>query len=301
MTLDISHQRLKVFPKMPKEKYLALKIFKCDHNYLSKLPILPPTLEELYCGQNIGLRIPPLPSTLKIFDCQFCDLTKLNDLPLGLKELACDQNKLDYISSFPSSLIRISCSYNDLTELPTLPDNLEDLDISVNEISSLQKLPKTLKSLDISRNPITEMPILPWGLEILSYSDTEINDFGIFLTADQIKLVQYNKKATEYGLPSVTSLPSEQDYNRVVYHSSKNDARRVTDLGIALRNSGLPPYLVAQISAYDAARENGYDGPAISAFDVYQMQLHLDPIMVSNNSIFGNPEKVPYYSMSKKR
>lgn len=301
MTLDISHQRLKTVPKMPKAEYLSLKVFKCDHNNISKLPILPPELEELYCGQNLNLRIPPLPSTLKIFDCQFCDLKQLPELPLGLKELSCDQNKLENITRFPSTLIKITCSYNKLTEIPHLPDNLEDLDISVNEITRLQKLPKTLKYLNIRRNPIQEMPILPWGLEIIEYDDTEIPDLGF---ANDIKLSQYNKRASQFDLPIVTDLPDEEDYYRVVYHDVKKDAKRVTDLGILLRNSGLTPYLIAQISAYDAARETGYDGPAISGFDVYQMQLHLDPIITSmrkDDTHFGIGKKVPYYSMSQKR
>jgi hypothetical protein len=126
-----------------------------NNEKMDDLPLLPATLEELYCS--------------------FCDLIELPELPPTLKILGCANNKLRQLPILPHTLKKLRCNNNLLTELPGLLDtSLVYLGCSSNQLTELPELPPTLKILECDNNQLTELPMLPPTLEELSCIGNQI-------------------------------------------------------------------------------------------------------------------------------
>uniref|UniRef100_A0A6C0JU29 Leucine-rich repeat domain-containing protein n=1 Tax=viral metagenome TaxID=1070528 RepID=A0A6C0JU29_9ZZZZ len=160
----------------------------CENNRLKTLPVLPPTLQKLICGDN--------------------ELSDLGDFPDGLIEVDCRRNQIIKLPKLPASLKRLICSDNPLKELPALPLGLKWLDIDYTKIKQIQPLPY---NLGVSCDYDVEF----WGIG-KKKSTKMIND-GLGKHKNYIKLTQYNLKAKEQGLPIAETLPSEEQYNSVVF------------------------------------------------------------------------------------
>ena len=66
-----------------------LKILHVGHNHIKSIPLLPPTLVELYCHENKLIELPQLPDSLLFLVCYGNKITKIQ-LPNNLKHLRCD-------------------------------------------------------------------------------------------------------------------------------------------------------------------------------------------------------------------
>ena len=108
--LDISHQGLTTLEGINLTGVITLN---CSSNYLTSLPAtLPPTLEYLWCSDNL--------------------LTSLPKLPPNLKRLWCCNNRLKVLPPLPLTLKILWCRDNQLTSLPDLPRYLSNLWASGN-------------------------------------------------------------------------------------------------------------------------------------------------------------------------
>lgn len=268
--LVCSHNEIRMLPNLP----ASLKLLDCSFNKLISLPNLSHCifLYEIDCSRNRLTDLPDLTDCTSLIDlnCSYNKLTTINVLiPETLQALLCSNNKLIKIDSLPESLTVLDCSHNDLDQLPQLPESLTVLNCSHNDFHHLPQLPLTLQDLDCRGNPNLILPALPANLDFL-------NDKGIlFIRKTRIK--QYNEKAIQFRLPTVTTEPSMEDYEYVMFFNEGDQSRRVLDLAIIFKNSGLPPYVVADIIDWDRNRDSY--GPAISAFDVNQIVQHIEPIM----------------------
>lgn len=133
-----------------------------NNQKLRVLPLLPNSLEELYCSFCELTELPRLPPTLKIIGCADNKLTQLPMLPHTLKKLRCNNNLLTELPALlPTSLVYLGCSSNQLTELPELPPTLKILECDNNELTELPALPPTLEELSCSGNQIKKITNIP--------------------------------------------------------------------------------------------------------------------------------------------
>jgi hypothetical protein len=84
------------------------------------LPLLPPSLRELFCQGNQLTTLPPLPRALKNLSCQYNQLTRLPPLSPFLRVLHCENNLLTQLPLLPISLKDLYCKNNQLTCFPTM-------------------------------------------------------------------------------------------------------------------------------------------------------------------------------------
>ena len=98
--------------KLPLPPQLMITKLRCNHNQLTTLPELPPSLTRLYCDSN--------------------KLTSLPILPGNLSEIYCRKNQLTALPVLPASLFKLDCRDNQLTILPELPASLTYLDCHKN-------------------------------------------------------------------------------------------------------------------------------------------------------------------------
>jgi len=134
-----------------------------NNEKMDDLPLLPPTLEELYCSFCDLIELPVmLPPTLKILGCANNKLRQLPILPHTLKKLRCNNNLLTELPALlPTSLVYLGCSSNQLTELPELPPTLKILECDNNQLTELPELPPTLEELSCSGNQIKKITNIP--------------------------------------------------------------------------------------------------------------------------------------------
>lgn len=168
---------------------------------------------------------------------------------------------------FPVSLKDLTILNSKLKTLPLLPPNLENLNIRDNKIEILPELPSTLEWINIEGNPIREIPFVPYNTKYF-YSD--LIPYGY-----NKKAFIYNHYAKKMGKPEINTIPTEEQYNSVSPFL-KQQAQRITDLGITFKGSGLPPYVLAEIIDWDLNRD---DLPNLSAFHYQQIVQHIIPIL----------------------
>lgn len=134
-----------------------------NNQKLRVLPVLPNSLEELYCSFCDLIELPVmLPPTLKILGCANNKLTQLPMLPHTLKKLRCSNNLLTELPVLiHTSLVYLGCSGNQLTELPELPSTLKILECDNNQLTELPVLPPTLEELSCSGNQIKKITNIP--------------------------------------------------------------------------------------------------------------------------------------------
>jgi len=93
-------------------------------NNLTKLPDLPPNLQELYCYNNNLTSLPDLPATLNILSCANNQLTNLPVLSPNLQKLFCHNNNILFLPRLPPNLTSLFCNNNKLKVLPELPESI---------------------------------------------------------------------------------------------------------------------------------------------------------------------------------
>jgi hypothetical protein len=79
------------------------------------------------------------------------------------------------------------------------------------------------------------------------------------------------------GLPTRTSLPSEKEYNAVVFHNAGKQVGRMVEVGNVLLSAGLPPLVVAEIV--------NHENPSVSAFYVEQINGLMESLNQQRRSI----------------
>lgn len=151
------------------ESYSLLKVTKLEinHNFLRDLPNFPNSLQELYCANNLFLKLSSLLKSLKVLDCTGNYLQKLSLLPETLERFYCSNNQLQSLPVLPNTLEVLHCYGNQLQNLPILPETLEILYCNNNHLLSLPPFPKALKELCCGNNGLQTLPELPKTLEKL--------------------------------------------------------------------------------------------------------------------------------------
>ena len=141
------------------EGFLSLKILDISNEeFLTELPVLPNTIEKLYC-MNTGLtHIDHLPDSLKLLFCGGSQLTSLPILPQNIFQVDCSGNKLNSLPSLPESLLYLGCNNNQLTSLPKLPKNLITLSCANNKIKHIPNIPSSLSKLTCDVAMIDNVP-----------------------------------------------------------------------------------------------------------------------------------------------
>jgi len=214
------------------------------------------------------------------------NLTEMHSLPPRLLALSATNNKLTYLPSLPKNIKILDVGSNKLTTLPELPDKLRFLRCDHNPITFIPSLPSTLLVFSCAYTNISQLPSIPWELKNLSFSNCpnlsqkyiiKLSVTGRLKRIDSIKICQYNEKAQEYGLPTVTELPNKEEYNRVMFHDTGKQVSRMVEVGNVLLSAGLPPLVVAEI----VDKEN----PSVSAFYVEQINGLMESLNQQRNSI----------------
>uniref|UniRef100_A0A6C0JQV6 Leucine-rich repeat domain-containing protein n=1 Tax=viral metagenome TaxID=1070528 RepID=A0A6C0JQV6_9ZZZZ len=230
------------------------------------------------------------------------DLTKLDDIPVGTKIVRCENNKIVSIKSIPEGVEQLTCSNNKLKKLPTLPSTLKYLICEHNKLKTIPTLPKGLLTFRCYDNQLKTLPILPWDLEYIDCSHNEdMEDIyaEYFDDPERIKLYQYNKKAQDLRLPLVDTLPSERDYDAVVYHDSAKEVDRFVNLALVF--PGVPPYVLAEIADWEKQPSNKTDLPGVSAFDVTQIGAFMGSIQSSSKAAKNKTPPTYNYPLKSKK
>jgi len=157
----------------------SLQNLWCYSNHLTTLPALPVSLQNLYCFDNGLTSLPALNNGLLQLNCYINALTALPALPNTLTYLDCHNNAISTVSSLGTSLAYMYASSNAITTLPALPASLLDLDCSYNALTTLPTLPTGLSILDCSYNNITSLPALP-ALSEFYCDSNNISCFPVF-------------------------------------------------------------------------------------------------------------------------
>jgi Leucine-rich repeat (LRR) protein len=158
LILGIEGENITSLPDLTRFK--NLKELYCSDNKLSSLPMLPKSIEILYCSKNKLTSLPDL-SRLKNLKELYCSINELSSLhttlPEGLEKLHCSSNKLTSLPSLTrlKNLKELICSNNQLNYLPTnLPQGLEILYCFDNKLTYLPTLPENMLYLYYLNNPI---------------------------------------------------------------------------------------------------------------------------------------------------
>lgn len=194
-SMNISYKDIKSLNGI--EHFSGLEQLRCNNNELTKLPVLPDTIQVVYCSFNkISSISEPLPPGLTNFSCAENSLTELPKLPNKLHTLYCGGNKLTRLPELPISLRLLDCTGNQLTKLPSLPDlqtlscgfnklrsipplhnNLINLSCGANQLTSLPQLPSNLSNLLCTANYLTNLPALPANLSEINIAFNYLNVF----------------------------------------------------------------------------------------------------------------------------
>lgn len=200
---------------------------------------------------------------------------------------------------FPTRLPR-TLKYLTITLNPEVEPQYIDLPVGLESLTfvnnskdgGLPKLPRTLEHLNTD-SPINTWPTIPYGLNHIGHSDF----YGSRrITPDDVRIRQYNEKARSLGLPEITSHPTESEYNRMMYMDPKGQSERAFDIGMAMLDYGVSPFVAAQIADWDRNRTD--DLPAMSAFDVVQLNGFMESINETRQWVKNKPK---LYKLKVKR
>uniref|UniRef100_A0A6C0EHU1 Leucine-rich repeat protein n=1 Tax=viral metagenome TaxID=1070528 RepID=A0A6C0EHU1_9ZZZZ len=106
------------------EKYNNIIYLDCYNCELTKLPVLPDSLRQLYCNNNKLLVLPTLANGLQTLYCYDNLLCCLPRIPKSLRYLHCGVNRLTFLPTLPENLQCIYCYENLFNIFPRLPNNL---------------------------------------------------------------------------------------------------------------------------------------------------------------------------------
>lgn len=165
----ISDEHLNLIKAYPNK----LKYFVCIGTCITKIPILPDTVEVINCSKNNIKEINPckLPVLLNKLNCSHNMITTIPSITSGLFEvLNVEYNSIRYIpDDFTTSAREINIAMNHLQgKLINLPKNLRNFNCNYNNITHIIDLPEDLETLKCRKNRIFRIPFnLPKGLKYL--------------------------------------------------------------------------------------------------------------------------------------
>ena len=184
---DVYVQQLSISNLYGIQYFSMLKILNCGNNsyggisqnWLTALPTLPNSIQELYCSYNQLTSLPTLPISLQNLMCSNNQLTNLPTLPNSLTSLSCENNHLTNLPTLPNLLTILTCANNQLTSLPTLPNSCLILNCEGNLLTSLTTLPNLLQRLYCGANHLTSLPVLPNSLQRLNCSNNQLTSLPV--------------------------------------------------------------------------------------------------------------------------
>ena len=109
--INLRHKYLSELPDL--SRFHSLKTLYCDHNSLTNLPPLSPTLEDLYCNNNRLTSLPPLPGLKRLY-CEDNELIRLPSIDLDV--LWCQENKLTTLPNGRKPMSQFNCYGNPICE-----------------------------------------------------------------------------------------------------------------------------------------------------------------------------------------
>lgn len=175
-TIAIASKKIKILPNNIFLRFTKLKRIYLGGGQITRLPNLPPSLEELNCGFNKLIELSDLPSSLRILDCRYNKLEILPELPSTLTFLECSNNRLKTLPELPSNLTHIYCCFNELENFPfTLTScKLVVFYCRCNQLINLPSFPSSLKELNCNQNQLHRLPDFPSSLTYISCSYNEL-------------------------------------------------------------------------------------------------------------------------------
>jgi len=205
------------------EYFVNLQRLNCLDDYLISLPVLPNSIEVIFCSGNLLTSLPTLPNSLQYIECNQNQLTSFPALPNSLKYIDCSSNQLTSLPALNDSLQTLGCGINQITSLPSLPNSLKHLGCHDNQILSLPSLPDSLESLSCSKNLLTNIPTLPNSLNLFDCSYNQLTSLPALPSSINILYCNNNQLTSLPALPDsmyylycnnneLTSLPTLPHY-----------------------------------------------------------------------------------------
>ena len=109
--INLRHKYLTELPDL--SRFHSLKTLYCDHNSLTSLPQLSPSLEDLYCNNNRLTSLPPLPGLKRLY-CERNELIRLPSIDLDI--LWCHENNLTTLPNTGKPMSQFNCYGNPICE-----------------------------------------------------------------------------------------------------------------------------------------------------------------------------------------
>lgn len=137
--------------------FINLVEFEISNSRLIALPVLSAGLLKLNFNSNNVDMMPMLPTSLNELQCANNLLTSVTppNVPNTVAKLICSGNTgLISFASLPTSLVYLDSSNCGLTTLPALPAGLVEMYISGNVIDDIPALPANILNLDVSDNSL---------------------------------------------------------------------------------------------------------------------------------------------------
>lgn len=235
--LDASNCQLTSLPALGPN----LQDVRFSFNQLTTIPALPSSLIQLSCTNNQLTTLPALPADLYFLDCSLNQITSLPTLPNELEWFYCQNNLLTTIPNAPDSAVMIRCDHNLLDSLPSMANSAAHILMCYdNQLEELPELPPTLGQFWCNNNPLTCFPWLPNTVY-------NLNCMGTFLTCLPNIPTAFDSTAFWAEFPpricDITASDcaiKEELITGTVFYDLNGDA---------VRDSGEPPFLLANVEA----------------------------------------------------
>ena len=95
MALDLSNQQLTKIEILPN----TLTDFRCNDNIISKIENLPNNLRFFSCYMNSITKIENLPNSISHFYCMLNNIIRIENLPHGLEDFCCAANPIEFVDN----------------------------------------------------------------------------------------------------------------------------------------------------------------------------------------------------------
>jgi len=195
--LDLSNKNLTKIPIIPNditELYL-------QYNQITKIENLPDSLRILWLNGNRITKIENLPSSLQELHLGNNQITKIENLSENLQKLWLDDNQITKIENLPDSLQKLRLDNNQITKIENLPENLQILYLSCNQITKIENFSNSLQRLCLSYNKITKIENLSDSLVELDLSGNQITKIANLSSSIQTLCLSYNQITKIENLP----------------------------------------------------------------------------------------------------
>ena len=133
----LTYKGLNYIPDL--SRFYNLTELRCGHNFLTSLPLLPPSLERLYCDHNRLTLLPQFNARLQELDCSTNRLTCLPPFNEDLELLFCYNNYIDRLPYFNNTLRGFYDYNNPINQIIEASSNLHDLNEKKRIVKILHK------------------------------------------------------------------------------------------------------------------------------------------------------------------